>query len=87
MILHIMYNYNLIFRLLQHLDLFLNFLSGKLSSYAGELICEIFSGGPLITLKVKKEQVLRMMQLFFANGKEISDCLVHPLQELLLVRN
>ena len=56
----------------------------------GELLREVFSGGPSISLSVKEDQMHRIMQTMFANGKEDytskNSALVGALNELLLVR-
>ena len=54
-----------VIRLLQYVSLFLK-ASGHIGSPVGTLLKEIFSGGPMISLKIKEEQVVQMMHLVFA---------------------
>ena len=80
---------SLLHRLLKHLDAFIKAAAGELCPYIGELLCEIFSGGPSITLSVKTDQIWKLMWLIFTRGKEnfshTNTALMDALIELLMV--
>ena len=40
-----------------------------IGSPVGALLREIFSGGPTITLKIKEEQIVQMMQFVFSQDE------------------
>ena len=60
-----------------------------IGSPVGALLREIFSGGPTITLKIKEEQIVQMMQFVFSqdessgSGGKLS--MILALQELIKV--
>ena len=71
------------------MDSFIKAASGELGPYFGELLHEIFTGGPPITLSVKEDQIWKIMRLIFARGKKrntiTNAALLSALNELLLV--
>lgn len=77
-------------RLLYHLDAFIKAVPGELGPYIGELFCEIFKGGPSITLSLKEDQLWQMINLIFARGNEsFTDThavLLDAFHELLIVK-
>ncbi len=76
-------------RLFQLLDDFIKAASGELGFQIGELLQEVFSGGPSISLSVKEDQIWRIIRLMFGKGKEIyterNSALLLALNELLMV--
>jgi hypothetical protein len=77
-------------RILKHLDDFIKAASGELGVQIGELLREVFSGGPSISLSIKEDQIHKILQTVLANGKEsytsTNSALLDALNELLLVR-
>ncbi len=73
------------------MDTFIKAASGELGPYIGELLREIFAGGPSMTLSVKEDQIWRMMCLVFSKRKQTNTLtnsyLLEALNELLLVRD
>lgn len=72
-------------RLLQHLDLFLNSCSleqVKLGLPIGELLQEIFQGGPSITLIVKDQHIAKMMSLSLLIASD--NCDQHAILQALI---
>ena len=59
-----------LYSLLRHLDSFIKASSGELAPYIGELLCEVFRGGPSITLLVKDEQIWQIVRKIFAKDVE-----------------
>ena len=57
----------------------------------GELLQEIFCGGPSISLTLKDDQIWRIFRLLFSKGKEYyaerNAALLGALNELLMVMN
>ena len=78
-----------IHRLLEHLDVFIKAVSGEIGFQVAELLQEVFSGGPSISLSVKEEQLWRIIKLMFRKGKEFyaqrNAVLLRALNELLMV--
>ena len=76
-------------RLLQHVDVLIKAASGELGVLIGELLKEVFSGGPSISLTVKEEQMWRIIKQLFSKGKEAyplkNSTLLAALNELLMV--
>jgi hypothetical protein len=76
-------------RVLRHLDSLIKAAKGELGPYIGELLREIFAGGPQITLSLKEDQIWKLMRLIFAKGKEFNSftnaSLLSALIELLVV--
>ena len=77
-------------KLIQHLDVFIKAASGELGFQIGELLQEVFSGGPSVSLSVNEDQIWRIIQLMFSRGKEIyvdrNAALLEALNEILLVQ-
>ncbi len=77
-------------RLVQNLDVFIKAASGELGFQIGELLREVFSGGPSISLSVKEDQICSILQTTFVNGRDnctsSNSVLLDALSELLLVR-
>lgn len=75
-------------RLVRHLSSFIKAASGDLGPQIGELLREIFAGGPSITLSMKEEDIWKIMRLIF--GKKYNTLtnasLLDALNELLLVK-
>lgn len=84
-----LHHQSFVYRLLQQLDAFIKAIPGKLGPSIGVLLCEIFSGGPSITLSVKEDQIWRMVCKLFAKGKEAhcqtNSALMSALTELIQV--
>ena len=58
---------------------------GKLDLAIGNLLFEIFRGGPSIALSVKEEHITTMMTLLFTEGSCSSPAISNALTELLMV--
>ena len=76
--------------MLKHLDAFITAAAGELGPFIGQLLCEIFKGGPSIALSLKYDQIWEMMKLIFARREDESNsesacALLGALHELLLV--
>ena len=71
------------------MNIFIKAAAGELGPYIGELLREIFNGGPSVTLSVKEEQIWRIICLIFAKPKKMNSltnaALLDALNELLLV--
>lgn len=72
------------------MDAFINAASG-MHNVVGELLREIFIGGPSITLSVTEEQIWKIMRVIFARRRgnfpqTNNSVLLEALHELLLVR-
>ncbi len=78
------------FRLIPHLNIFVKSLSGHLGEHVGQLLCEVFSGEPSNTLKVKEEHIIEMMNLIFVYEREantsVDSSILNVLLKLLVVR-
>ncbi len=77
------------YRVLNHLHVFLKASNSELGPYIGDLLREVFSGGPSITLAVKEEHIYSIMNLVFLNRGEkctsVNMSIINALFELLLV--
>ncbi len=75
--------------MIHHLHVFLKASTSELGPYIGDLLREVFSGGPLVTLAVKEEHIYSIMKIVFVNrGKTLSHTnvsIINALLELLLV--
>ena len=75
--------------MIHHLHVFLKASNSELGPYIGDLLREVFSGGPSITLAVKEEHIYSIMNLVFLNRGEkctsVNMSIINALFELLLV--
>ena len=77
------------YRILHHLQVFLKASTSKLGPFIGDLLYEVFSGGPSVTLAVKEDHIYTIMNLVFVNRGEkcskLNMSIINALLELLLV--
>ncbi len=74
----------LLYRLIPHLHVFIKGCSGHLGHYIGLLLREVLSGGPSVTLKVKEEDIFKMMCVLFTSEKETASTTKYTLFSALM---
>ena len=77
-------------RLFEHIDIFLKACSTKktgtkICRCMGRLLQSIFNGGPTITLSVKEEHIVIMMNLLFGSRHGCDPAMMSALMELINV--
>ena len=75
--------------MLQHLDVFLKACvkgSGQLDLSIGLLLQETFKGGPSVTLSVKEDHIVTMMNLLLKKGSSSDPAILCALTEILMVK-